>query len=347
MHPSTVLHPSATLAGAPAVHAAEHVRGMPPIPYPWPDEAPPAARRPSPWRWLYLPASLAVALVVADPDANVATRIGYALAVLAGSAAVAALFYVWRASTRPAIPGTTFILAFLITGCTLLTKEDSADEETEALRRSADLFTVGSAYASTDEGPPMGVDARWIWASRKAMEDVAMHYHDLASSRDVIPGREPDGWRTAAYVADADEYPEVRRYFTAYRQYLAKADSSTLPVYFDRLHDRLMQAGFSRERARLMAASVQVGAAAAMKARREEFRLAGEVADSALAFHALLVRADSRVHYERAEDAAGFERESERLRAIALNEEIDRLTRRLDALREPARARLKALRRGE
>jgi hypothetical protein len=331
--------------GAYAVPAAGLVPA-PPVIHQWPDELPPPPRPPSPWRWLYVPGSFVIALAVADPDASIGPRIGYALGTLACTAVVAVLFYIWRASTRPAIPATTFILTFLTTGLILLGKEDDVETQTQALSQSADLFALGGVYATMDEDPPEGVDARWVWASRKALEDVAAWYQERADARGIIPGRAPEGWITAAYIADAGEYPDVRRYFTDYRAYLAEADSSTLPVYFDRLRDRLRQAGFSAADAKPFMATPQVGAAAALQARQEEFRLAAQIADSALAFHALLVRADPRAHYDPEEDKAGFERDAERTRARALDQEIDVLTHRLENLRDPYRARLKARRHG-
>lgn len=335
-------HPGGGVYAAPAAGLAP----APPVVHLWPDELPPPPRPPSRWRWLYVPGSFVVALAVADPDASVATRVGYALGTLACTALIAALFYIWRASTRPAIPATTFLLTFLATGLILLGKEDEVDVQTQALSQSADLFALGGVYATMDEDPPQGVDARWVWASRKALEDMSAWYQERANARGIIPGRAPEGWITAAYIADAGEYPGVQRYFADYRAYLAEADSSTLPVYFDRLRDRLRQAGFSPQAAKPFMATPQIGAAAALRARQEEFRLATQIADSALAFHALLVRADPRAHYDAEEDMAGFERDAERTRAMALNQEIDVLTHRLENLRDPYRVRLKARRHG-
>ena len=82
----------------------------------WPDEQAAPVRAPSPRRWLYLSASFAVGLAIDDPGTSGVDRMLSALGVVAVCAFVAAAFYVWRSATRPAIPATTLILAFLLTG---------------------------------------------------------------------------------------------------------------------------------------------------------------------------------------------------------------------------------------
>lgn len=281
----------------------------------WPDEQPAAVRKPSPWRWLYLLASFAVGLTIDDAGTSPGDRVLSALALVAASAFVAAAFYIWRSATRPAIPATTFILAFLITGGVLSDQQSQADTETAALQETAARFATAT---DPDESIPAGVEARIAWASGLALNDLEQHYGKLASDRDIDPGEYPDVWLTARYSADAGDYPQVRSYFAAYRDYVAVADSTTREVYASRYRAWLMEAGYTVRQAELMAASIPAEAAEAMKMRQDDFQRSAQVADSALVLHAYLVRADARAHYDGGKNLARFERNDERRRALTL-----------------------------
>jgi hypothetical protein len=283
--------------------------------YMWLDEPPAPVRKPSPWRWLYLPASFAVGLLIDDGDTGLGDRVLSAVALVLVSALVAAAFYIWRSATRPAIPAATFILAFLFTGAVLTNRQSEADTETAALQETAARF----ATATKSDAPiPAGVEARIAWASGLALSDLEQHYGKLASDRDIDPREYPEEWLTARYTADAGDYPQVRSYFAAYRDYVTVADSTTQEVYAKGYRTWLMQAGYTLQQAELMAASIPKEAAEAMRMRQDDFQLSAEMADSALALHAYLVRADARAHYDGEKNVARFERNDERRRATGL-----------------------------
>jgi hypothetical protein len=311
-------------AAAPFASAASYV---------WPDERPAPVRKPSPWRWLYLPASFAVGLVLDDGGAG--DRVASALALVVGSAFVAAAFYVWRSATRPAIPATTFILAFFITGGVLAGRQSDAAAETAALQETAARFATATPL---NESLPAGVEARIAWASGWALSDLEHHYQALASERDIDPDEYPQAWLTARYAADAGDYPQVRRYFVAYRDYMTVADSITQEVYASRYRTRLMEAGYTAQQAALMASSIPAEAAESMRMRQEDFQRSAQIANSALALHAYLLRTDARAHYDAKADMARFTRNDERRRATALLDAVTGLQTEHELARAARRA---------
>ena len=159
------------------------------------------------------------------------------------------------------------------------------------------------------------------------------HYGKLASERDIDPREYPEAWFTSRYAADAGEYPQVRSYFAAYRDYMAVADSTTQEVYTARYRARLMEAGYTVQQAELMAASIPTEAAEAMNSRRKDFQFSARLADSALALHAYLVQTDARAHHDEKTDVARFERNPERRRATALTDAVRGLMVEQDMLR--------------
>jgi hypothetical protein len=253
-----------------------------------------------------------------------------ALMLVALCAFVAAAFYIWRKATRPAIPATTFILAFLFTGGVVADRQSQEESETATLQEVAGRFATA---AQPDESIPPGVEARIAWASGWALSDVEHHYAKLASERDIDPREFPEAWFTARYAADAGDYPGVRSYFQAYRDYLIVADSSTQAVFTQRYRARLMEAGYTMRQAELMAASIPTDAVEAMRMRRERFQLSARLADSALAMHAYLVRTDPRAHHDAEKDIARFERNDEHRRVRALMDAITGLQGEEEMLR--------------
>jgi hypothetical protein len=308
------VHPPA--AARPSYPGAQAAYGR------WPDELPAPEQKPSPWRWLYLPGSFVVGLAIEGSGGRLADRLGSALMVVGICAFVAAAFYIWRKATRPAIPATTFILAFLVTGGVLADQQTQEEEQAEVLQETASRFATATGPG---ESIPTDVEARIAWASSWALNDVAGHYNQLESDRDIDPHEYPEAWLTPRYLADAGDHSQVRSYFQAYRDYVAKADSTTAEVYTKRYRTRLMETGYNIQQAELMAASIPQEAAEAMKARRELFQMSAQLADSALVLHAYLVRTDARAHYDGEKGIARFERNDERRRAISLLNGVERL----------------------
>lgn len=255
---------------------------------------------------------------------------------------IAAGFYAWRKATRPAIPATTFILAFLLTGVTLAGMEIEREDAAGVLQETASRF---AAAMEPGEKIPEDVEARITWASGWALSDVADHYGKLASDRDLDPREYPEAWLTARYSADAGDYPQVRSYFAALRDYAAKADSSTEAVYTARYRARLMETGYTARQAEVMAASIPDDAAEAMKARQSVLRLSGTLADSALALHDHLVRVDARAHYDGAKNMALFDRTTDLRRTTALMAAVSGLLDEQDLQRAGIQAQWHARRR--
>ncbi|HST58835.1 MAG TPA: hypothetical protein VLK84_09110 [Longimicrobium sp.] len=289
---------------------------------PWPDELLAPERKPSPWRWLYLPASFLIGLMIEDAGGSLGGRMTSALTLVGICSFVAAAFYIWRKATRAAIPATTFILAFLVTGGVLADQQSQEEKQAEVLHETASRFATATRL---DESIPTDVEARIAWASSWAMSDVNDHYDELESERDIDSREYPEAWLAARYFADAGDYAEVRSYFQAYRDYVVEADSTTPAVYNERYRARLIETGYNAQQAVLMASSVPREAADAMKARRELFQVSARLANSALVLHDYLVRTDARAHYHGKTGLTRFEREGERRRANSLLEAVQGL----------------------
>lgn len=316
------MHQNDELTGEHEPFAESPAASTPPAGSPEPAPQPPPGRR-SRRKWLYITAIMALGMLTAVPEAldpaeRMGERFGGGISLLMGSFFIASLFYAWKPSTRPLIPGAALIASFFLVRALHSDASRETEEQFAALQHLAD-----SAYSEGADAPPRDNDARMLWATRKAMEDLLAHYDTLALAHGVDVERAPDAWLTAAYIADARKYPEVRTYLTRYRAYLRDADSTVVGVVSQRLRARLTESGLPRRHVdRFMA-----GAMESVSERGERRRIATELelVDRALEFHAFLVAVDARVHLDEAGEAAMFDRDPERLRAMEMGEQIDRL----------------------
>jgi hypothetical protein len=323
--PTTGPEPS----GAPPPTSPAKPDDLKPAPLPLTEAAPP--RRRSRRRWLYAGGTFFLGILTAEPQASsLAERrgemVGAGIANLLICLAVAFVFYAVRRSSEPRIARGAFITAVLMflldqAGNTRETKEQFA-----ALQRLADSTTGPVEDA---DAPPRDTNARMLWATRKALEDLLAHRDALARSHGIDLDEAPDGWLSAAYLADARNYPEVRPYLTRYQAYVRDADSTLIPVYTRRMRARLEQSGLA---ARHIEGVMRGAAKAADRgAARQAFASELELTEQALELDAYLVRVDSRVNLDEQSETAIFDRESERLHVNQLLDRIERLGREVEA----------------
>jgi hypothetical protein len=303
------------------------------------NDAPPPERR-SRRIWLYFAGTFLLGMCTAEPDAGgLAERNGQIVGAGAGmllmSIVFVSVFLGWRRSTRTKIPGAAFIVALLLVPILGDAAEKEKEEQFVMLKRFAD--SIAGPVDDSDPPPSRGVDARMLWASRKASEDMAGHYDALARSHDVDVENTPDGWLSAAYLADAAKHPEVATYFTRYQAYVRDADSTFKPLLTERLRARLVQSGLPR----LEIEGFMRGAARSTEGT--PFPTMLEFTEQALALHTYLVSVDSRVHLDDSEEAATFEREAERLHAGKLIDRLERLGREVEAQQRGSTEQLREL----
>ncbi|HEX6373904.1 MAG TPA: hypothetical protein VF006_33555 [Longimicrobium sp.] len=282
-------------------------------------------------KWLYITAILLLGTITTEPEAaSLSERrgemFGGGIALLFMSIVLASTVCIWRRSTRPLIPGAALILAVIMVPLMEAGKEMEAKEQFAALQNFADSL---SNPVDTADAPPRSNDARMLWATRKAMEDLVAHNDALARSHDVDPDNAPDAWLSAAYLADARRHPEVGTYFTQYLAYVREADSTLVPVLTERMRARLVQSGLSRSY--IDGFMRGFGRSVARNAERKRLTASLEFTHQALALHAYLISVDSRVHLDDAEEVALFEREADRLHAGELVDRIQRLGREVEA----------------
>jgi|GEM_PF-4858842 len=308
-----------------------------------PAQAPPS-RRPSRRKWLYIAAILLLGMVTAEPQAaGLAERRGEALgggiALLFTSFALVSVFYVWRTSTRPLIPGAALIAALLMVPVMRIGDAQETEEQFAALQRLAEDST--SSPVSTVDAPPRTSDARMLWATRKATEDLLAHHGALARSHGFDPDNPPDVWLSAAYLANARKHPEVGLYFTRYQAYVREADSTLIPVLTEQMRARLLESGLSRPQIDGFMRGFDRGAA--QSAQRQTFASMLELTEQALQLDAYLVRVDPRVSLDAQAETALFDREAERLHVGDLLERIERLGRAVEAQERRGRGSLREL----
>jgi hypothetical protein len=295
---------------------------------------PPPARRRSRRAWLYLAAIFILGALTGesqavDPAERWGDITGDGIALVFMSVLTVGIFYVWRRSTRPLIPGAAFIASFFL--CVINSSENKreTEEQFNALQHLADSVSTPAA-----DRPPRNDEARVLWATRKAMEDLLVHADSLARVYDVDPDNPPEEWLSPAYMADARRYPEVRTHFTRYRSFLQAYDSTMLDAITGRLRTRLLQSGLSQAQVDAFVHDGVKGATDTGERRRIKIEL--ETVDQALEFHAYLVAVDSRVHLDEPGETAMFERDSELRHASTALERIQRLARESNAQRRNA-----------
>lgn len=281
--------------------------------------------------WLYVVGTLLVGMCSGQPEGGdsaeqLGNLVGNGIGTLAISVALVALVLVWRPSTRSRIPGAAFVVALLLALISLGEATREKEEQFAALQRLADS-TVSPVHDS--DPPPRDTDARILWVSRKAMEDLLVWSDTLARAHGVDADNPPSEWLSAAYLADARKHPEVGTYFTRYQAYVREADSAFVPALTERMRVRLAQSGLGPGHAQ--AFMLGVGDAIADNGERKRLAAALELTRHALALHAYLVSVDSRAHLDDAEEAALFERDEERLHVNALLERIERLGAEIEA----------------
>jgi hypothetical protein len=328
-------------SGAPPPTSLATSHGLEPAPLPQTEAEPP--RRRSRRKWLYVAGTFFLGMLTAEPQASsLAERrgevVGEGIATLLICLAVASVFYALRRSSEPRIARGAFITALVMLLLDQAGKTRETEEQFAALQRLAD-----STRGPVDDAdaPPRDTDARMLWATRKALEDLLAHQDALARSHGIDLDEAPDGWLSAAYLADARNYPEVRPYLTRYQTYVRDADSTLIPVYMRQIRARLEQSGLAARQIE----GVMRGAARAAErgAARLVFASELELTEQALELDAYLVRVDSRVHLDEQSETAMFDREAERLHVNQLLDRIERLGREVEAHERRGMGALKEL----
>ena len=327
--------------GAPPPTSPANPDDLEPAALPRTEAVPP--RRRSRRKWLYVAGTFFLGMLTAEPQASsLAERrgemVGAGIANLLICLAVASVFYALRRSSEPRIARGAFIIALPLFLSDLAGKTRETEEQFAALQRLAD-----STLSPVDDGdePPGNTDARMLWAARKALEDLMAHQDALARSHGIELDKTPDGWLSAAYLADARKYPEVGPYLTRYQAYVRDADSTLVPVYTRQMRARLEQSGLAAPQ--IEGVMRGVGKAAEQGAARQAFVSELELAEQALELDAYLVRVDSRVHLDEQAETALFDRESERLQVNQLLDRIDRLGREVEAHQRRASEKMRDL----
>lgn len=293
-------------------------------------ESAPRSRR-SRGRWLYVAGTFFLGMLTAEPQASSLAEsrgemVGAGIANLLICLAVASVFYALRRSSEPRIARGAFIIALPMFLLDQAGKTRETEEQFAALQRLADS-TMGPVDGA--DAPPRDTEARMLWATRKALQDLLAHQDALARSHGIEFDKAPDGWLSAAYLADARNYPEVGPYLTRFQAYVRDADSTLVPVYTRQMRARLEQSGLAARQ--IEGVMRGVGKAAERGAERQAFASMLELSERALELDAYLVRVDSRVHLDEQAETALFDQEAERLRVNQLIDHIERLGREVEA----------------
>jgi hypothetical protein len=323
--------------------SGEHppIPGVTDVPEPAPPHDRSSTRRLARRTWLAFAAILFLGMITTEPVGGTAWErsadlFAGGLALLLVSVVLACTVCIWRRSTRRRIPGAALLTAVILVPLVQAGEKTEVEKQFAALQ---DLAADTSNPVDTADTPPEGSDARTLWATRKAMEDMVVHYESVARSHGVDTGTPPEAWLSAAYLADARRHPEVGSYFMRYQAYVREADSTLVPLLTKRMHARLVQSGLDASRVdRIMRGFARE---AARRAERQQFASMLQLAEQALELDAYLVRADPRVHLDERTETALFDREAERLHVNGLIERIEGLEQTVDAQQRAGDGRLK------
>lgn len=318
-------------------------------PPPVPPYQPPAPR----WgigRWLTLVAAILVSILAGIAGAEGAPGAEGAGMATGGALVpftMAALFLVWTRRTRSYIPFAALGLAVMSLIGQLSGHRQEVDSEVSQTHAqlNALLDTTGDLVApSASSRPPTSQDGKMIWALNQTLGEVSAHRAMIAAKHGIDPDSLPPAWGTAQYQANAASHPEVGRYWTAYRSFLAEYRTAYPAWLRARLGHHARVAGLRADVLR----GFERGVAEGSTAQAEEiYSLNDATAAAALEFHRFLVSVDARVQYDAESGRAMFTREADLARANELEGRVNTaaaaLTRAQEANRQRGRARIDSL----
>jgi hypothetical protein len=204
------------------------------------------------------------------------------------------------------------------------------DPELASMQLWADSLGTGQV-SDVDPPPPQGMEARLDWAFRNAQADNHAYARARKEDYGLNSNAGPAGWMSAAYLADARKYPEVREYFSGYREWMQELDTIQTILAERHMNLRLLQAGFSSRFVGKMMDSVRISLAEHSPELRRLNADHMAYVDRTLELHDLLVRVDPRAHLDSKAGVATFERDSELQQVNRLVEEVERLHARVQS----------------
>lgn len=259
----------------------------------------------------------------------------------------AALFLVWTARLRSYIPFAALGLAVMTLIGQLSGSREEVDREVSSIHAQMDALmdsTGGAAPTSASSRPPASQDGKMMWALTQTLAEIPAYNAMIAAKHGVDPENLPSAWGTSQYQANAASHPEVGRYWTAYRSFMAEYRTA-YPVWLRaRLEHHARAAGMRADVLR----GFKRGIAEGSTAQAEKTISLGEAtAAAALEFHSFLVSVDKRVQYDEKSGQAMFAREADLARANELearvNAAAEALTRSQNANQQAGRAKIDSL----
>lgn len=236
---------------------------------------------------------------------------------------ISALFLVWTRRTRSYIPFAALGLAVMTLLGQLGGARQEVDREVSQAHAQLDALadtTGGLVAPSATSRPPASQNGKMMWALNRTLGEIPAHRAMIAAKHGVDPDSLPPAWGTARYQANAARHPEVGRYWTAYRGFLAEY-RTVYPVWLRaRLEHHARAAGLRADVLR----GFKQGIAEGNTAQAEEvYSLGDATAAAALEFHQFLVSVDARVQYDPESGRAMFTRETDLARANELEARVN------------------------
>jgi hypothetical protein len=119
-----------------------------------------------------------------------------------------------------------------------------------------------------------------------------------AMGNELAPGPVPSAWLEGAYLADPSSYPAVRPYWERYEAYVDAAQAQEAALYREAYLTAATVAGVSGPLRSLRMATALEDFSSSRPERLEHYARIRELAESALALHALVVELEGRISYE-------------------------------------------------
>jgi len=283
-------------------------------------------------RWLTLAVAVLVSIlagIVGSEGAPGAEGTG----MIIGGALVpfmfAALFLAWTRRTRSYFPFAALALALMTLAGQVSNGREEVNREISQTRAQMNALqdsTSSFVPPSRASHPPTGQKGKAVWAINQALAEVPAHRAMIASRHGIDPDDLPAAWGTPQYMANAGSHPEVGRYWTAYRSYLAEYRSVHPTWLRSRIEHHARVAGMRPDILR----SFRQGMAKSSTSQAEEvYSLGDATAAAALELHRFLVSVDERVEYDAQRGKAIFESSAELERANELEGRVTAAARAL------------------
>jgi hypothetical protein len=256
----------------------------------------------------------------------------YTFGALLGLVAIAGLFTIWRASTRPYLPIVGALIGLVTAGTDMARERDEREQARQSfdeVRSSVELLLEGGSPGSlsSPSEPPADRAARMVWAVNQIFATLPQLVDSIGRFHGVDLENPPDALGTARYLANAGSHPEVEQYWIRMAAVSEDIQEHLPALISAKARDIALRADLPPT----FMGGVETGLARSQESTVATWALNKEMTQLGLEAHRYLVRVDSRVDYDAEADIARFRRDGELNEANRLLLRFEEAAARLEA----------------